>query len=183
MRTATAVMTVIALSSFARAADAYGAAAVNENQTYTLEQMLTYAIQEEYLSYARNMAAAAKFDEVRPFSKIAEDAKMHIILLKALAEKFGVPVPLDESSGFVSAPETLEDALKAGSEAEKLTRRMYEIFLGHDLPGDAKLVFTAMRNASGNHLKAFEKSMLRAGRSAPRVPPSRPQETRVQPET
>lgn len=46
----TAVITVGAVSFAAFAADS---AAVEENKTYTLSEMLAYAIEDEYLAYAK----------------------------------------------------------------------------------------------------------------------------------
>lgn len=44
-----ALMLALALPVMGLAAEEYGAAAVKEGETYTLEQILTYAIQDEYL--------------------------------------------------------------------------------------------------------------------------------------
>ena len=43
-------MLALTLPVIGLAAEEYGAAAVTEGGTYTLEQMLTYAIQDEYLA-------------------------------------------------------------------------------------------------------------------------------------
>jgi hypothetical protein len=139
----------------------YGAAAVKENQTYTLAQMLTYAIEDEYLAKTRYTVDIEKFGNMRPFNRIVEAEKRHIALIKPLMVKNNVPVPEDRSAQFITVPATLTAAVKAGAEGEKNNMRMYDIFMKHQLPEDVRLVFTLLRNAAQHHLVAFERNLAR----------------------
>ncbi|NLO38025.1 MAG: hypothetical protein GX115_00855 [Ruminiclostridium sp.] len=63
------VICVVALytsSLTAFAVTPYGAEAVDENRTYTLPEMLTLAIEDEYLAYARYENVIQKFGASRP---------------------------------------------------------------------------------------------------------------------
>jgi hypothetical protein len=155
-----AAMTV-SLTAVTTAAAQYGAAAVRENQTYTLAQMLTYAIEDEYLANARYTIDIEKFGNMRLFSRIADAEKRHIALIKPLMAKYGVPVPEDRGAQFIPVPESMTAALKAGVDGERNNMRMYDIFLKQQLPSDIRLVFTLLRSAAERHLQAFERNLGR----------------------
>lgn len=155
----------MSLATLTAASAQYGAAAVKENQTYTLVQMLTYALEDEYLANARYTIDIEKFGNVRPFSRIADAEKRHIAIIKPLMAKYNVPVPEDRGASFVTAPESLTAAVKAGVDAESNNMRMYDIFLKQQLPDDVKLVFTLLRNAAEHHLQAFERNLARLERT------------------
>jgi hypothetical protein len=145
----------------------YGASAVRDGRTYSLEETLTYAIQDEYLAYARYRAFIERFGEQRPFTNIVEAENMHIMLLKSLLGKYGLPVPNDESGEFVTVPGTLEEAVKAAAEAEKAGIRMYDTFLKQDLPSDVSAVYGVLSNANQNHVRALERRAARLGGGLP----------------
>ena len=58
-----ALTLALAVPAMGLAAEGYGAAAVREGQTYTVEQMLIYALQDEYLARAEYKAIMEKFGE------------------------------------------------------------------------------------------------------------------------
>lgn len=156
------------LTTFMTVSAQYGAASVRESETYKLAQMLTVAIEDEYLAAARYTADIAKFGNVRPFNRIAEAEKRHVALLKPMLVKYNVPVPEDRSAQYITVPESLAAAIKAGVEGERENMRMYGVFLKQELPEDVKLVFTLLRNAAENHLRAFERNLARLDGAPPR---------------
>jgi hypothetical protein len=139
----------------------YGAAAVKANQRYTPAQMLTYAIEDEYLAKARYLADIEKFGNQRLFLRAAQAEKRHIALLTPIMAKLNVQIPEDRSAQFVVVPSTLTAAVKVGIDGEKNNMRMYDIFLKQQLPEDVKSVFLLLRNASQRHLIAFERNLAR----------------------
>ena len=68
-----------------------------------------------------------------------------------------IEIPKDESSGIVKLPESLNEAYKAGVEAEIENIAMYERFLQQELPKDVRQVFESLKDASENHLRAFRR--------------------------
>jgi hypothetical protein len=155
------VLISVCLTTFTAAAAQYGAAAVRENQKYTPAQMLTFALEDEYLAGARYSAVVEKFGNTRPFARFVAAEKRHAALLKPLMAKYNVPVPEDRSASFVVVPATLMAAVKTSAEAEKNTIRMYDVFIKQQLPDDVKLVFSLLRSASLRHLQAFERNLAR----------------------
>jgi hypothetical protein len=155
------VLLVYALANNALAVTEYGASAVRENETYTLEQMLTYAIEDEYLAYERYLKDIELFGVQRPFTNILRAENTHIMLLGPLFKNYHVPVPGNQAAQHVTTPHTLSEALKAGVEGEWLNMRMYDLFLRQEIPGDVRVVFTLLRNAAENHLRAFERVLSR----------------------
>ena len=149
-----------AMPTFAAEAD-YGAAAAKDAQNYTMAEMLTWAIQDEYLARAEYAQIMDTFAVDRPFSNIAKAEETHISLLTPLFETYGAALPDDEGDAHVVLPESLVQAYETGVTAEINNIAMYEAFLQHDLPQDVQDVFTVLRDASQNHLAAFERNLDR----------------------
>ncbi|WP_427338084.1 DUF2202 domain-containing protein [Caloranaerobacter sp. DY30410] len=138
----------------------WGSMAVKLRDSFTLEEMLVYAIQDEYLARAEYEEVINKFGENRPFTSIIKAEETHIKLLTPLFEKYNIPIPTDRAKDYVVVPETFEEVLKIGVKAEIDNIAMYEKFLKQkDLPEDIKDVFMKLKNASENHLKAFQNSL------------------------
>lgn len=149
---ALAILTMASVSALAE----YGSGAVTGG-TYTTEQMLTYAIQDEYMALAEYQAIIAKFGASRPFTSLIAAEQRHIDLLKPLFAAYGVTVPDNDAAGRVTAPETLAEAYEAGLKAETSNIAMYNAFLGQSVPADLQAVFTSLKAASENHLSSFER--------------------------
>ena len=146
---------------------AAGAAAVGPEQAgarvaladgnLTLAKMLTYALQDEYLARAEYRLIIQNFGSKRPFSNIIQAEEQHIAMLAPLLNQYGVPMPPDAFS--LSAPDTFQAALQAGVKAEEENIAMYDLFLRQELPDPVRQVFTHLRDASYNHLGAFERNL------------------------
>ena len=67
----------------------YGAAAVSEGETYTIEEMLVYAIQDEYMAEASYLAIMDAYGTIKPFTSISKAEGTHISLLLPLFETYG----------------------------------------------------------------------------------------------
>lgn len=148
------IMTMITLPvSFAE----YGATAAQNDNSLQLAEMLNYAIQDEYLARAEYNLIMDAFDVSRPFSNIERAENKHIDWLTGLFDDYGYVLPKDEA--VVTPPASLAEAFQAGVMAEKLNIAMYEKFLSQELPQDVRVVFTALKNASEKHLKAFERNL------------------------
>lgn len=136
----------------------YGATAVSENQTYTIEEMLTYAIEDEYMAQAAYTAIMDEYGTVRPFSSIAKAEATHIELLLPLFETYGVSVPENDAAERITLPASLAASFDAGVAGEIENITIYEQFLQtEDLPDDVSSVFERLIVASEKHLAAFER--------------------------
>ena len=141
------------------AADAgYGAkGAINTTQP-TVQEMLQFAIQDEYLAKAQYSLVMDTFGKLRPFSNIVQSEDQHIALLKPLFTDRGWDVPQDESGPYLVTPQSFTEALKIGEKAEVDNIAMYEHFLNQkNIPEDLKSVFERLLAASKRHLSAFRR--------------------------
>lgn len=142
----------------------FGAAALSEGKTYTVEEMLTYAIQDEYLARAEYKVIMDAYGEQRPFINIMKAEGVHVQRLLPLFTAYGVTVPEDTAFEYTVKPDSLAAAYEAGVTAEVNNIAMYEAFLKQeDLPDDVRAVFEALTRASGNHLRAFEGNANKQG--------------------
>ena len=142
----------------------FGAAALSEGKTYTVEEMLTYAIQDEYLARAEYKVIMDAYGEQRPFINIMKAEGVHVQRLLPLFTAYGVTVPEDTALEHTVKPDSLAAAYEAGVTAEVNNIAMYEAFLKQeDLPDDVRAVFEALTRASGNHLRAFEQNANKQG--------------------
>lgn len=147
--------------SFAEEVD-YGANGALQKDSFSVENMLTYALQDEYLAKAEYDAVIENYGKIRPFTNIVLSEEQHISLLKPFFEKYNVKLPEDNSNKYIFVPDNLTDTFKLEVKTEVNNIAMYEKFLSQkDIPEDLKLVFEALKNASENHLRAFERGVLR----------------------
>lgn len=139
----------------------YGAKGALNASTLTLPQMLTYALQDEFLAQARYNNILSTFGNIRTFAQIKEAELRHIQALLPLFERYQVALPADVSQSFVSTPASIKAAFAKGVQGEIDNIAMYNKFLNYTLPADVQTVFTQLRNASLNHLAAFERGLAR----------------------
>jgi len=145
------------------AVEDYGAEGVQEKDQFTLEEMLKYAIQDEYLAKAEYELIMQKFGEQRPFSNIMQAEEYHIEILLPLFTKYNIEIPLDLSDQHVILPDDIKTALETGVNAEIVNIEMYEKFLDkEDLPADVAEVFEELKRGSENHLEAFRDNLNRS---------------------
>ena len=135
--------------------DGYGSAGALTDEDLTLADMLTYAIQDEYLAHAEYVYIIDTFGSVRPFTNIIRAEEEHISQLIPLFTAYGIAVPEDTGNNYVAAVSSLTAAYQAGEAAEISNIAMYDAFLAQDLPDDVRFIFENLRNASENHLAAF----------------------------
>ncbi|WP_318247495.1 DUF2202 domain-containing protein [Rossellomorea aquimaris] len=142
-------------------AESYGAKGALNAPDLTFQEMLTYAMQDEYLAQSRYNAILGTFGSNRTFQQIREAELRHISALAQLFNMYGIPLPPDVSQTFVQTPVSVKAAFAQGVQGEIENIAMYDRFLSYDLPSDARSVFTNLRNASVNHLAAFERGLAR----------------------
>ncbi len=139
----------------------WGSVSALEALDYTLEEMLIYAIQDEYTARSEYEYLIATFDIEKPFTNIMASEENHIAMLVPLFTDYDIALIEDTSSEHLIPIATLEDAFAIGVEAEILNIAMYNAFLTLELPEDIEETFIKLRDASENHLAAFEKNLER----------------------
>ena len=132
----------------------------DEDGVLTLEEMLNYAILDEYAAQATYQAILEAYGQVKPFSKIVLAEQKHIDLLLPLFETYGIEVPVNLASESVVLPDSIASAIATGIEAETANIAIYQSFLEQDLPDDVRVVFEYLKAGSEKHLSAFSKDRL-----------------------
>jgi hypothetical protein len=131
-----------------------------ENTTeYTLEEMLVYAIEDEYKAYAEYEKIIDIYGDPRPFTNIIKAEQTHIEALEPLFEKYNFDLPENNAKEEVIVPNDLQEAMDIGVQAEIDNIAMYEKFLSQELPQDIEDTFNYLMNASENHLSAFQRGV------------------------
>lgn len=164
------ILTIVMLffsTLFLFAETGFGAAGAKESApSWTVEQMLKYAIEDEYFARAEYVAIMEHFNVSRPFATIKKAEDTHISLLEDLYRARNIAIPTDTANAYVMLPQNLEEAYRAGEQAEIANIEMYSKFLESPLlkareNADILSVFTRLKNASESHLAAFRKQLSR----------------------
>jgi hypothetical protein len=151
---------VPALASLAEAPN-FGARGAQGKTGLSVEQMLTYAIQDEYLARAEYELIIDEYGGIRPFSSIVAAEQRHIEWVAELFNEYGYALPKDTAGLFVVVPDNLRSAFETGVQAELDNIAMYTSFLGEELPRDVRELFERLKQASENHLRAFRNNLNR----------------------
>jgi hypothetical protein len=130
-------------------------ATVTYETSYTLEQMITMAITDEYLAHKEYEIILDAYGNINPFANIINAEVTHIEELLPLFEAYDIAVPVDNAATLVALPSTLQEAYEIGVQAEVNNIGMYESFLKQDLPQDVRDVFEDLMAASEKHLQSF----------------------------
>lgn len=156
---ALAVLPVLALAE-----EAFGSASVDTGTSYTLAEMLTYAMQDEYLAEAEYIAIQEAFGVDNPYTNIMGAEVTHQESLQALFDAYGLAAPQNTAAEHVVLPETVQETYEIGVQAEIMNIAMYQAFLAQEnLPQDVINTFTALMNASRSHLEAFTRNAENEG--------------------
>ena len=107
-------------------------------------------------------ALMKEFDLDRPYSNIARSEKTHIAYLEELYRNHGLSIPHVSADDHLILPKSVNEAAQIAVQAEINNIAMYELFLKQDLPDDVRDVFSLLKNASENHLQAFQRQLSSA---------------------
>ena len=155
------LLSLLVLMSYSLFAEDFGSAGAMGKSEFTLEEMLAYAIQDEYLALNEYRALIKEFGVDRPYTNIARAEESHISFLEDLYQKYDLSIPDVDTGDRIVLPSSLQEAAEIGVEAEINNIAMYDRFLDQDIPSDVKDVFIYLRDASKNHLRAFERQLER----------------------
>lgn len=137
----------------------YGSEGALNDTTLSLADMLTYAVQDEYLARAEYDRILTQYGSIRPFTNIIRAEETHIDALLPLFTAYQIAAPKDEGANYTVSVSSLTEAYQAGVNAEINNIAMYETFLDQNLPDDVRTVFESLMRASENHLRAFQNQL------------------------
>lgn len=139
--------------------EGYGAKGALSDKSLTINDMLMYAVQDEYLAHGEYEAIIDKFGSQKPYTNIIGSEETHLAYLKEVYISYGLDFPSDSSKEHLVIPNSLLEAAKTGVQAEVDNIAMYKLFLTKTLPQNVQEVFTALMKASESHLAAFQKQV------------------------
>ena len=139
----------------------YGAQGALAATDLTLEQMLAFAVQDEFIARLEYQEIMTAFSVQAPYANIMRSEESHLELLRGIYASRGEEFPADTAAERLVIPASLLEAAQTGVQAEIDNIAMYDRFLTYDLPADVVAVFTELRNGSVNHLNAFEAQVNR----------------------
>jgi len=139
--------------------EGYGAKGAAADKNLSVNDMLMYAVQDEYLAHGEYLAIIDKFGSQKPYNNIVSAEETHLSFLKELYISYGLDFPVDNSADHIVTPTNLLEAAETGVQAEIDNIAMYELFLTYDLPSNVLKVFTELKNGSDSHLLAFQKQV------------------------
>ena len=85
----------------------------------SVEEMLNYAINDEYMALSEYKAIVEEFGDVMPFVRIISAEETHISTLLNLFVTYGYNVPEDQTQNYVVIPESITAAVATAIEAEE----------------------------------------------------------------
>ena len=153
--------TPLTIDDQALSLEGYGAAGALVDQSLSINDMLMYAVQDEYLARGEYLSIIDKFGNQRPYSNIIQSEERHLSFLEEVYFAYGLDFPEDSSIDHIVVPDNLLEAAKTGVKAEIDNIAMYELFLSYDLPENVFEVFTSLKIGSESHLLAFQKQVER----------------------
>lgn len=158
------LLTMVSGALFAADAD-FGALGAKNKTGLSLEEMLTYAIQDEHLARAEYETIIERYGDLGPFTNIVRAEERHIRRLRETFAVYGLTVPRDTSNNWVVAQVDLKSALETGVQTEIDNIAMYRAFLGSaaatPVPAEVRQLFERLAVASENHLRAFSRHVSR----------------------
>lgn len=137
----------------------YGAKGALADEYLTVVDMLTYALQDEYLAHGEYQAIIDKFGSQKPYSNIILSEETHISYLREIYKSYNIEFPSDSSETNIVIPNNLLEAAQTGVQAEIDNIAMYEKFLTYDLPDSVRDIFIILKDGSKNHLNSFQKQV------------------------
>ncbi|WP_107995586.1 ferritin-like domain-containing protein [Trichococcus paludicola] len=137
----------------------YGAVGALGDDDLTMEEMFTYAIQDEQLAHGEYTYVLENLGDQAPFNNIVTAEAQHVAEMTVLFEKYDLAVPADASADHIQMAADIQEALENCASGEVDNIAMYNKFLEQDIPDDVRATFTALRNASEGHLDAFNKNL------------------------
>lgn len=157
---------IMAVSAVGAAEGLYGNSAAKADASLTIQDMLTYAIQDEYLARGEYYLIMRGFGAARPFTNIVESEENHILWLKDAFATYKIAVPADEATNFIAMPATLKAAFETGVKAEIDNIAMYEAFLKSPViqgveHATLRTLFENLKRASENHLRSFKTQLAK----------------------
>lgn len=119
---------------------------------------LLLALNDEYMAWATYDQINKDFNNPRPFINIQKSEDRHAERLKGLFKTYKIPVPENKWIGETPKYKSVQEACKAGIDAEIANAELYDKLFKSTERKDILLVYKNLKRASQeNHLPAFKR--------------------------
>ena len=135
----------------------YGAKSAFADDSLTIDKMLQYALQDEYLARSQYESFIEAFENKPPFSNIMNAEVYHISELQKLFKSHTLDITEDFSKDYLVKADDYEKALQIAIDLELENVDMYQKFLDTNLPDDIFSTFSMLRSDSIMHTEEFKK--------------------------
>ncbi|MCK5848656.1 MAG: DUF2202 domain-containing protein [Caldisericia bacterium] len=136
----------------------YGAHGAIEEESFTIEEMIVYAMQDELFAHGEYEYIINELGAGKPFTNIIKSERNHINMLRPYVTKYEINIDEDQWKEELVYPTSIKEAIDTCIDAEIYNIKMYEKFLLQDLPDDLRDTFDKLKRGSENHLESFRKS-------------------------
>jgi hypothetical protein len=136
----------------------YGAKSALVDDSLTVDKMLQYAIQDEYLIRSHYESYILAFGDIPPFSNLKDTEDYHIEELKKLFKAYTLDVSEDFSKDYIVKAPDANSAIQNAIDRDLQNVDMYQKFLEMDLPIDIFNTFSMLRADSMMHTEELEKN-------------------------
>lgn len=135
----------------------WGADSAMKDNKLTVESMIKYSIQDEYLQRARYEYVERKYSEIESLEPLVKDENIHVYRMLLLSLKYKINIPQDRSNEFFfKFPKSIEDAYLLLVKSENDSIAMYSRFLEEsNLPEEVKTEFIKQRDEAKKHLEVL----------------------------
>lgn len=138
----------------------WGSGAASKDNDLTVEKMLRYALEDEYIKRTRYEMISEKFKIEEPFYTLSKTETSSMLRLISLFSKYNVPVPEDKSIEYIKMPKTLLEGYTLSVKGEENNIAMYERFIEDNaLNEDVKEIFSKLRDVSKENKDVLYKEL------------------------
>jgi hypothetical protein len=128
-----------------------------------LHQIVRIAIYDEYEAYETYKKVVEKFGVVQPFANIMQAEINHFEALSQIAQKYEVPLPINDFEGKIEAPASLLEAAEIGVASEIENIKMYDNLIAYaaKYPDLLDVMYRLQAASYNNHLPALRQSVAK----------------------
>ncbi|MFC0524395.1 hypothetical protein ACFFGV_12545 [Pontibacillus salicampi] len=152
------IMVVVYLLSARAEAESnsdYGANGALRDSTITLQEALTYALEDEYAARDRYKAILTRYGSKIPFQQTLQSKVKDIKALEGLCTQHNIKPPMSDTSNVIAPPLTLYQAFQDSIRAETNNIAMYEKLLKESYPEEVTSQFNRLHTTSKKQLAAL----------------------------
>ena len=128
-----------------------------------LNQVLRIAIYDEYHAYESYKKIVEKFGAITPFANILEAEVRHYEALATIANRYKVPLPINDWEDKIEEPNSILEASEVGVAEEIDNIKMYDNLISYskEYPDILDTLYKLQAASYNNHIPALRQSVAK----------------------